>query len=679
MAINDFVNEAELRKAIQQINPDGDLFEIRIIGKGKPISGYFKDADTLITKLKTIDLRNMNVYVTLNQISDDLFSRIQSETFVAGANATHDNEVIGYKYLFIDLDPKRAAGISSSDEELKEAYNLAAKVYEYLKVIGFEEPVKAVSGNGAHLLYRIQLANTSENVELVKKCLNALSMMFDNDKVSVDTANFNPSRICKLYGTLAQKGKSTEKRPFRLSRIIGDVKTLRVTDKAYLEKLAAELPQEAPKPTKYNNYNTSDFKIEDWLNKYGLSYRKADFNGGTKYLLDECPFDANHKSPDSMVTITPSGAIGFKCLHNSCADKHWRDLRLKFEPDAYEYSDEDRRIEEGWRSHNRDKDIVADEDKPITKIVLPRFLNASMIYNATDSDGEYIKSGINEIDRKLKGLKKGNVSLVSGLRGAAKSTILSQVMLNCVEHEQTSIIYSGELPKKSFLRWTIMQAAGKSNTLPYTEYEGFYCKKEVEPKIVEWLKDYMWLYNNEYGNNFGEISKLLREQIKNVKADICIVDNLMALDLSALDQDKYDAQSKFVWELKSIAEDLNVHVIFVAHPRKAQGFLRLDDISGSGNIANIVDNAFIIHRNNADFQRMTQQMFGWKSDNDAYSGTNVIEICKDRNEGTQDYFIPLWYERESKRLKNYESENIIYGWNDGFVSIPDEQLEEIPF
>lgn len=679
MAINDFANEAELRKAIQQINPDGDLFEIRIIGKGKPISGYFKDADTLITKLKTIDLRNMNVYVTLNQISDDLFSRIQSETFVAGANATHDNEVIGYKYLFIDLDPKRAAGISSSEEELKEAYNLAAKVYEYLKVIGFEEPVKAVSGNGAHLLYRIQLANTTENVELVKKCLNALSMMFDNDKVSVDTANFNPSRICKLYGTLAQKGKSTEKRPFRLSRIIGDVKTLRVTDKAYLEKLAAELPQEAPKPTKYNNYNTSDFNIEDWLNKYGLSYRKADFNGGTKYLLDECPFDASHKSPDSMVTITPSGAIGFKCLHNSCADKHWRDLRLKFEPDAYEYSDEDRRIEEGWRSHNRDKDIVVDEDKPITKIVLPRFLNASMIYNATDSDGEYIKSGINEIDRKLKGLKKGNVSLVSGLRGAAKSTILSQVMLNCVEHEQTSIIYSGELPKKSFLRWTIMQAAGKSNTLPYTEYEGFYCKKEVEPKVVEWLKDYMWLYNNEYGNNFGEISKLLREQIKNVKADICIVDNLMALDLSALDQDKYDAQSKFVWELKSIAEDLNVHVIFVAHPRKAQGFLRLDDISGSGNIANIVDNAFIIHRNNADFQRMTQTMFGWKSDNDAYSGTNVIEICKDRNEGTQDYFIPLWYERESKRLKNYESENIVYSWNDGFVTATDEQLEEIPF
>lgn len=671
-------DEAEIRKALQQLNPENDLYEIRIIGKGKPISGYFKDADTLIEKLKTVNLNHVNVYMTLNQISSDLFARQQSECFVAGANATQDKEVVGYKYLFIDLDPKRATGISSSKEELENAYTLAGKIYQFLKDLGFEEPIKAVSGNGAHLLYRIQLANNENNIELVKKCLNALSMLFDNDKISVDTANFNPSRVCKLYGTLAQKGKSTETRPFRMSRIVGDIKNVKVTDKAYLEKLAAELPQEAPKPTKYNNYNTNDFDIEDWLNKYGLRYRKADFHDGVKYVLDECPFDSSHKAPDSMVTKSASGALGFRCLHNSCANRNWRDLRLKFEPDAYEYSDADRRIEEGWRMHNRDKQI--EERKPEKKINLPVFLNAQMIYESSGSDGEYIKSGINMIDKKLKGLKKGNVSLISGLRGAAKSTFLSQIVLNCIEHGQTSVIYSGELPKKSFLRWMLMQAAGKGNTMPYTEYEGFYCKKEVEPKIVSWMKDYMWLYNNECGNNFKEIGSFLKEQIQQVKADICIVDNLMALDLSSLDQDKYDAQAKFVWALKDIAEKTNVHVIFVAHPRKAQGFLRLDDISGSGNIANIVDNAFIVHRNNADFQRLTSQMFGWKQDNDAYSGTNVIEICKDRNEGTQDYFIPLWYEKESKRLKNYESENIVYGWdNNGFLEISEELAKELPF
>ena len=50
-------------------------------------------------------------------------------------------------------------------------------------------------------------------------------------------------------------------------------------------------------------------------------------------------------------------------------------------------------------------------------------------------------------------------------------------------------------------------------------------------------------------------------------------------------------------------------------------------------------------------------MFGWKDDNQIYQATNVIEIAKDRDGGVMDYFIPLYYEPETKRLKNYSSEN----------------------
>lgn len=682
-----YVNEVELRKAIEQIHPAGELFEVRVINKvGKRnmvLSGYFKDADTLLTKLKTVDLDNANVYFTLNQVNEGLFSRQQSETFINGANTTTDNDVDGLKWLFIDLDPKRASGISSSKEELQIAYGLAAKIYEYLKNLGFEEPVKAVSGNGAHLLYRIRLKNDADNRSLVEKCLKTLAVLFDDEKISVDTANFNPARICKLYGTLAQKGKSTESRPHRMSRIIGDIKEIKVTDKAYLEKLIGEIPQEAPKPTKYNNYSPREFDIEEWLNKYGLNYEKKDFHDGVKYVLDECPFDSSHKAPDSMVTVSSSGAIGFKCLHNSCADKHWRDLRLRFEPDAYEYSDEDRRIDEGYLRHNRERSVPM---KPKCEVTEPRFVNARMIFDIDEPEGEYIKSGINVIDRKLKGLQKGCVSLVSGLRGAAKTTVLGQIILNCVEHKQTAVVYSGELSKKRFLNWLMMQAAGKGYTEKYREYEGYYCKDEVKPAICDWLGSYMWLYNNLCGNKFEEIAELIRTKVMECQADICIIDNLMALDLSSYDRDQYIAQTQFVWKLKEIATELNVHVIFVAHPRKAMGFLRLDDVSGSGNITNIVDNAFIIHRNNNDFQRLTKAMFGWKEDNEAYTGTNIIEICKDRENGNQDVFIPLWYEAESKRLKNYDTENIIYSWEkpkpilpEGFVPLLDDSLEEIPF
>ena len=93
-------------------------------------------------------------------------------------------------------------------------------------------------------------------------------------------------------------------------------------------------------------------------------------------------------------------------------------------------------------------------------------------------------------------------------------------------------------------------------------------------------------------------------------------------------------------------------------------------------MANAVDNAFIVHRNNNDFRRLSKQMFGWSDDNDTYHGTNVIEIAKDRDGGTQDVFIPLYYEPESKRLRNDPTENRQYGWQDDeFIDV----IADIPF
>ena len=72
-------------------------------------------------------------------------------------------------------------------------------------------------------------------------------------------------------------------------------------------------------------------------------------------------------------------------------------------------------------------------------------------------------------------------------------------------------------------------------------------------------------------------------------------------------------------------------------------------------------------------------MFGWKENNPIYEATNAIEIAKDRDGGIQDCFVPLYYEPESKRLKNSIAENKIYGWkkDDGFV--PVSINEQTPF
>ena len=158
--------------------------------------------------------------MTLNEISTDCGSLVQRDKIIEGATGITDKDIICIKWLFIDFDPVRRSGISSSNDELNEAKKLATVVYTYLKNIGFEAPIVAMSGNGYHLLYKLnKLENNKENVSLIKRVLEALAYRFSTDDVKIDVVNFNGSRLCKLWGTLAQKGANTSERPHRMSRI----------------------------------------------------------------------------------------------------------------------------------------------------------------------------------------------------------------------------------------------------------------------------------------------------------------------------------------------------------------------------------------------------------------------------------------------------------------------------
>lgn len=682
---NDYlINEVELRKTLS-IMQGTSLFEIRALKKNpkRTLSGYFKDVDTAVRALtdSSIDLRGFNVYMSLNEIKPECYDRSQRNKMMVPEVTTNDDVITSYKWLFVDLDPVRPTDLSSTNEQLIKAKDKAKKILAYLRRIGFEEPVIAMSGNGVHLLYRIALIKNNDNETLIQRCLQALALLFSDDDVKVDTANFNPARICKLYGTLAQKGSGTEERPHRMSYIVKAPETINKTPKAYIEKLAAELPQ-VEKPQAYNNYSPTKFDVKEWMSKYGISYTEKGDGNYKKYILDHCPFHEDHKAPDSMITVGDSGAIGFKCFHNSCQGKTWKDVRMLYEPHAYDHTEEDERIDAGWAAHKKhNRDIKIDYDEPDTATENePFFLTAKEILNRPDEGDEFIRSGIEGIDNRLGGLKKKYVTLMTGLRGGSKSTLLTTIALSAVQDGNNVLCYSGELSDKDFMKWMNLQAAGKNHTHESKYHNGFYeVDKETRGLIAEWLGSHFWLWNNYHGNNFGKLYRQLVKKIEEQKTDLVILDNLMAMDIHELnDRDKYAAQGEFVELLMQLAKKTNTHIIFVAHPRKAFGLLRLDDVAGTGNLTNRIDNAFIVHRNNQDFQRLSKEMFKWKEDHDAYRGTNVIEIAKDRHNGNMDVFIPLWYEKETKRLKNSPAEMVQYGWDksDGFETVNDD---EIPF
>lgn len=392
MVQQEYINQEELRKAVKAIVEPGHVFEVRVLANNKknPASGYFTDTDTLLKALEKFDLRGRSVYLTLNELNEDLYDREQRDRLLVNMTTTSDSDVTAYRWLFIDLDPNRAAGVSSTDDELEAAMRLSGEVRGYMTGLGFSKPVYALSGNGCHLLYRIDLPNTQENRDIVKRGLETLAAMFNSEAVKIDTVNFNPSRICKLHGTLAQKGSNTKKRPHRLSRIL-ECDGVKINSKDTLLKLAGtqETKPETPSPE-------GPFDVVSWMDRHGLQYEEKDGNGYRKFVLRECPFDPSHKAPDSMITLGDSGAIGFRCLHNSCQGKTWRDVRLKYEPDAYDkkaaIEADNARIEAGYAQHKTmAKDIPIPPKKEFRHLksaadLMKKDIPDPIVYIGTDSE-----------------------------------------------------------------------------------------------------------------------------------------------------------------------------------------------------------------------------------------------------------------------------------------------------
>ena len=182
----------EIRKTIALMKPDSRLFEVRIISDSKKVfSGYFTSGEILIRELSRINLLNANVYITLNAINSNCYGRTQRDRFEMQAkNTTSDNDIEGYVWLMIDLDPKRPAGTSSTDEQLEIAKKKANQIFAFMSSQGFNEPLVAMSGNGVHLLYRVNLANNKENQQLVQRFLKTLDMLFSESGIlEVDTGN----------------------------------------------------------------------------------------------------------------------------------------------------------------------------------------------------------------------------------------------------------------------------------------------------------------------------------------------------------------------------------------------------------------------------------------------------------------------------------------------------------
>ena len=254
-----------------------------------------------------------------------------------------------------------------------------------------------------------------------------------------------------------------------------------------------------------------------------------------------------------------------------------------------------------------------------------------------------IKTGIAPLDRVCGGLLRGHVILLSGKRGEGKSTFMSQMVAEAIEQDNAVFVYSGELPDYHFKNWLDLQIAGGNHIETVRNEYGdneYYLSAHTVETINRWYYDRAYIFDNSAvsDDEYEGLIKVMVDAICRYDIKLCCIDNLMTAMDGDPNTDLYRQQSQFVKKLERIAQQYDVAIILVAHPKKTNNAFDNDTVSGSADITNAV--SFVLNYQRADT---------------ADECDSLLMVTKNRMNGkllTGDNAIKLYYSDKSKRVVN---------------------------
>ena len=165
--------------------------------------------------------RPKGIYTTINPCNPTLLARACNRLVERPKATTSDADITRRRWLPFDIDPRRPSGISATDDEVGLAVALAGDVEAVLRGMGWSYPLYASSGNGAYMLYRVNLPNDANTLATINKIYSVVNHRLGDIDPSrphaeIDTTVGNAARILRVGGTTNRKGDETPDRPWRM-------------------------------------------------------------------------------------------------------------------------------------------------------------------------------------------------------------------------------------------------------------------------------------------------------------------------------------------------------------------------------------------------------------------------------------------------------------------------------
>lgn len=304
---------------------------------------------------------------------------------------------------------------------------------------------------------------------------------------------------------------------------------------------------------------------------------------------------------------------------------------------------------------NVGKDALINAVNNAEAVLNKQVRNAAEIEKVNLDDIPKIKTGFKQLDKTLKGgFMYGQVILVTGKRGAGKSTLCSQFVCDALSQNQNCFIYSGELPDFWVKDWLDRQLSGKEHPTnsQVEECEAFYNQR-------------LFIFNNQLveTDELEDLLTVLKDTIVKKDIKLALIDNLMTAISADTNENLYRKQSEFVGELAKIAKAFNMVIMLVAHPRKTNADFDNDDVSGSADITNRVD---VVMSYDRDKNRKDQD------------DLRVLKITKNRMTGYLKE-MDLYFSDFSKRISDTPNNFTKSYLKTEFIAVDSDTMEDIPF
>ena len=232
------------------------------------------------------------------------------------------------------------------------------------------------------------------------------------------------------------------------------------------------------------------------------------------------------------------------------------------------------------------------------------------------------------------GIRKGELTVFTGVSGHGKSMMLSQMSLYLM-HMTKVLIASMEMKPVLTLSRMVQQRLGDPN--PTEKYLEEFC---------EHYKDKLYIYDQQGVTQSDDMFAMLSYGKLVLDIDIFVIDSLMKI--SDVPEDGYEQQKVFIDRLASYCRDLDIHVFLVCHTRKMGDESQRPDatnIMGSSHIRNLSDNIVLCFRDRSVAERIAEGEEDAKDLPTAY-----LFVQKQRNH-TWEGGLPLWFNEKSLTFK----------------------------